>query len=89
MASIFDPAWITLTPRSFPYDRSPKIWCIGLNYRTHADEHQRWQPRAGQLLYNRPFVHVSARVGEISLFPPPFGFPRMSDAEGPELGAVI
>ena len=38
-----DPAGVALlpvaeiTPR-LPYDVPPKIWCIGLNYRSHAED---------------------------------------------------
>src|SRR5205085_620837 len=27
-----------------PYERPPKIWCIGLNYRSHADDINAVQP---------------------------------------------
>src|SRR2546426_5557652 len=48
-AAIPDPAGVPMLPLSeiqprLPYATPPKIWCIGLNYRSHAEDIQAVQP---------------------------------------------
>jgi 2-keto-4-pentenoate hydratase/2-oxohepta-3-ene-1,7-dioic acid hydratase in catechol pathway len=73
-----------VTPQ-LPYDVPPKIWCIGLNYRTHADDIGAVQPEEpGSFM--KPASCMIRPGGEIVLPPP-----RISndvDAEG-ELGVII
>jgi 2-keto-4-pentenoate hydratase/2-oxohepta-3-ene-1,7-dioic acid hydratase in catechol pathway len=68
-----------------PYDFPPKIWCIGLNYRSHAEDIQAVQPEEpGSFM--KPASSMFQPGGEIVLPPP-----RLStevDAEG-ELGVII
>ena len=68
-----------------PYDVPPKIWCIGLNYRSHAEDIQAVQPEEpGSFM--KPASCMFQPGGEIVLPPP-----RLSnevDAEG-ELGVII
>jgi 2-keto-4-pentenoate hydratase/2-oxohepta-3-ene-1,7-dioic acid hydratase in catechol pathway len=73
-----------LTPR-LPYPVPPKIWCIGLNYRSHAEDIQAVQPEEpGSFM--KP-ASCMFQPGEAIELPPP----RLSsdvDAEG-ELGVII
>jgi 2-keto-4-pentenoate hydratase/2-oxohepta-3-ene-1,7-dioic acid hydratase in catechol pathway len=68
-----------------PYDVPPKIWCIGLNYHSHAEDINAVQPEEpGSFM--KPASCMFRPGGEIVLPPP-----RVSDdvdAEG-ELGVVI
>jgi 2-keto-4-pentenoate hydratase/2-oxohepta-3-ene-1,7-dioic acid hydratase in catechol pathway len=68
-----------------PYDTPPKIWCIGLNYRSHADDIQAVQPEEpGSFM--KPASCMFAPEGEIVL--PPAEVSNDVDAEG-ELGVII
>jgi 2-keto-4-pentenoate hydratase/2-oxohepta-3-ene-1,7-dioic acid hydratase in catechol pathway len=74
----------SVTPQ-LPYDVPPKIWCIGLNYRTHADDIQAVQPEEpGSFM--KPASCMFRPGGEIVLPPPEIS--NDVDAEG-ELGVVI
>jgi 2-keto-4-pentenoate hydratase/2-oxohepta-3-ene-1,7-dioic acid hydratase in catechol pathway len=73
-----------VTPQ-LPYDVPPKIWCIGLNYRTHADDIQAVQPEEpGSFM--KPASCMILPGGRIVL-PPPHVSSDV-DAEG-ELGVII
>ncbi len=68
-----------------PYDVPPKIWCIGLNYRTHADDINAVQPdEPGSFM--KPASCMFQPGGPIHL--PPASVSTDVDAEG-ELGVVI
>src|SRR5580704_5813594 len=68
-----------------PYDVPPKIWCIGLNYRSHADDIQAVQPEEpGSFM--KPASCMFPPGGEIVLPPPEIS--NDVDAEG-ELGVII
>lgn len=68
-----------------PYDRPPKIWCIGLNYRSHADDINAVQPEEpGSFM--KPASCMFQPGGEIVLPPPDIS--NDVDAEG-ELGVII
>ena len=68
-----------------PYDFPPKIWCIGLNYRSHAEDIQAVQPEEpGSFM--KPASSMFQPGGEIVLPPPRLS--REVDAEG-ELGVII
>ena len=68
-----------------PYDVPPKIWCIGLNYRSHADDIQAVQPEEpGSFM--KPASCMFQPGGEIVLPPPEIS--NDVDAEG-ELGVII
>jgi 2-keto-4-pentenoate hydratase/2-oxohepta-3-ene-1,7-dioic acid hydratase in catechol pathway len=68
-----------------PYDVPPKIWCIGLNYRTHADDINAVQPEEpGSFM--KPASCMFPPNGTIHLPPPSVS--SDVDAEG-ELGIVI
>jgi len=73
-----------VTPQ-LPYDVPPKIWCIGLNYHSHAEDINAVQPEEpGSFM--KPASCMFRPGGEIVLPPP-----RISDdvdAEG-ELGVII
>ena len=76
--------WSEVTPR-LPYDVPPKIWCIGLNYRTHADDINAVQPEEpGSFM--KPASCMIPPGGEIVLPPPSIS--NDVDAEG-ELGVII
>ena len=70
---------------TLPYAVPPKIWCIGLNYKTHAEDINAVQPEEpGSFM--KPASCMFPPGGEIVLPPP-----RISDdvdAEG-ELGVII
>ena len=68
-----------------PYDVPPKIWCIGLNYRSHADDIQAVQPEEpGSFM--KPASCMFQPGGDIVLPPPEIS--NDVDAEG-ELGVII
>src|SRR5580698_2623413 len=68
-----------------PYSVPPKIWCIGLNYKTHAEDINAAQPEEpGSFM--KPASCMFQPGGEILLPPPEVS--NDVDAEG-ELGVVI
>lgn len=68
-----------------PYERPPKIWCIGLNYRSHAEDINAVQPEEpGSFM--KP-ASCMFQPGEDIVLPPPH-ISNDVDAEG-ELGVVI
>jgi 2-keto-4-pentenoate hydratase/2-oxohepta-3-ene-1,7-dioic acid hydratase in catechol pathway len=68
-----------------PYNVPPKIWCIGLNYKTHAEDIQATQPEEpGSFM--KPASCMFQPGGEIILPPPEVS--NDVDAEG-ELAIVI
>jgi 2-keto-4-pentenoate hydratase/2-oxohepta-3-ene-1,7-dioic acid hydratase in catechol pathway len=68
-----------------PYNVPPKIWCIGLNYKTHAEDIQAAQPEEpGSFM--KPASCMFQPGGEIILPPPEVS--NDVDAEG-ELAIVI
>jgi 2-keto-4-pentenoate hydratase/2-oxohepta-3-ene-1,7-dioic acid hydratase in catechol pathway len=68
-----------------PYPVPPKIWCIGLNYQTHAEDIQAVQPEEpGSFM--KPASCMFQPGGEIVLPPPQVS--NDVDAEG-ELGVVL
>jgi len=73
-----------VTP-TLPYDRPPKIWCIGLNYLSHAEDINAVQPEEpGSFM--KPASCMFQPGGDIVL--PPHEVSNDVDAEG-ELGVVI
>jgi 2-keto-4-pentenoate hydratase/2-oxohepta-3-ene-1,7-dioic acid hydratase in catechol pathway len=73
-----------IQPR-LPYPVPPKIWCIGLNYRSHAEDIQAVQPEEpGSFM--KPASCLFQPGGEIVLPPPDLS--SDVDAEG-ELGVII
>ena len=73
-----------IAPR-LPYPVPPKIWCIGLNYRSHAEDIQAVQPEEpGSFM--KPASCMFQPGEEIELPPP--GLSNDVDAEG-ELGVII
>src|SRR5580704_15265715 len=73
-----------IEPR-LPYEVPPKIWCIGLNYKTHAEDINAVQPEEpGSFM--KPASCMFQPGGEI-LLPPPEVSDDV-DAEG-ELGLII
>src|SRR5260370_18473964 len=52
-----------------PYDRPPKIWCIGLNYRSHAEDINAVQPEE-PASFMKPASSMFHPGGEIVLPPP-------------------
>jgi len=68
-----------------PYAVPPKIWCIGLNYRSHADDIQAVQPEEpGSFM--KPASCMFQPGGDIVL--PPADLSNDVDAEG-ELGVIV
>jgi 2-keto-4-pentenoate hydratase/2-oxohepta-3-ene-1,7-dioic acid hydratase in catechol pathway len=68
-----------------PYETPPKIWCIGLNYRSHAEAIDAVQPEEpGSFM--KPASSMFPPGGEIVLPPP--DITNDVDAEG-ELGVII
>lgn len=68
-----------------PYDVPPKIWCIGLNYKTHAEDIDAVQPEEpGSFM--KPASCMFQPGGDIVL--PPAHVSDDVDAEG-ELGVII
>lgn len=79
------PVPLTGVTPLLPYDVPPKIWCIGLNYRSHADDIQAVQPEEpGSFM--KPASCMFPPGGEIVLPPPEIS--NDVDAEG-ELGVII
>jgi 2-keto-4-pentenoate hydratase/2-oxohepta-3-ene-1,7-dioic acid hydratase in catechol pathway len=73
-----------VTPH-LPYDVPPKIWCIGLNYKSHAEDINAVQPEEpGSFM--KPASCMFRPGGEIVLPPPEVS--NDVDAEG-ELGVII
>jgi 2-keto-4-pentenoate hydratase/2-oxohepta-3-ene-1,7-dioic acid hydratase in catechol pathway len=74
----------SVTPH-LPYDVPPKIWCIGLNYKSHAEDINAVQPdEPGSFM--KPASCMFQPGGEIVLPPPEVS--NDVDAEG-ELGVII
>lgn len=73
-----------ITPR-LPYSAPPKIWCIGLNYRSHAEDIQAVQPEE-PASFMKP-ASCMFQPGEPIILPPPH-LSNDVDAEG-ELGVII
>ena len=70
---------------ALPYDVPPKIWCIGLNYKSHAEDIQAQQPEEpGSFM--KPASCMFEPGGDIVLPPPDIS--TDVDAEG-ELGVII
>jgi 2-keto-4-pentenoate hydratase/2-oxohepta-3-ene-1,7-dioic acid hydratase in catechol pathway len=68
-----------------PYEVPPKIWCIGLNYKSHAEDIQATQPEEpGSFM--KPASCMFQPGGDIVLPPPEVS--NEVDAEG-ELGVII
>jgi 2-keto-4-pentenoate hydratase/2-oxohepta-3-ene-1,7-dioic acid hydratase in catechol pathway len=84
------PSGATGTPLAevtpvLPYDVPPKIWCIGLNYHTHAVDIQAVQPEE-PASFMKPASCMFQPGGKIILPPPEVSYDV--DAEG-ELGVII
>jgi 2-keto-4-pentenoate hydratase/2-oxohepta-3-ene-1,7-dioic acid hydratase in catechol pathway len=73
-----------VTPH-LPYDVPPKIWCIGLNYKSHAEDINAVQPEE-PASFMKPASCMFRPGGEIVLPPPEVS--NDVDAEG-ELGVII
>ena len=73
-----------VTPH-LPYDVPPKIWCIGLNYKSHAEDINAVQPEE-PASFMKPASCMFRPGGEIVLPPPKVS--NDVDAEG-ELGVII
>ncbi len=70
---------------ALPYPRPPKIWCIGLNYKSHAEDLDEVQPEEpGSFM--KPSSSIFEPGGAIEL--PPEDISTDVDAEG-ELGLVF
>jgi len=68
-----------------PYERPGKVWCIGLNYKSHAEDLSAVQPEEpGSFM--KPSTAIFEPGGEIDL--PPQRLTQDVDAEG-ELGLVF
>jgi 2-keto-4-pentenoate hydratase/2-oxohepta-3-ene-1,7-dioic acid hydratase in catechol pathway len=74
----------SVTPH-LPYDVPPKIWCIGLNYKSHAEDINAVQPEE-PASFMKPASCMFQPGGEIVL--PPKEVSNDVDAEG-ELGVII
>src|SRR3984957_3090530 len=74
----------SVTPH-LPYDVPPKIWCIGLNYKSHAEDINAVQPEE-PASFMKPASCMFRPGGEIVLPPPEVS--NDVDAEG-ELGVII
>jgi 2-keto-4-pentenoate hydratase/2-oxohepta-3-ene-1,7-dioic acid hydratase in catechol pathway len=68
-----------------PYDAPPKIWCIGLNYKSHAEDIQATQPEE-PASFMKP-ASCMFHPGSDIVLPPPFVSDDV-DAEA-ELGVII
>jgi 2-keto-4-pentenoate hydratase/2-oxohepta-3-ene-1,7-dioic acid hydratase in catechol pathway len=76
---------LELVEPQLPYDHPPKIWCIGLNYRSHAEDIDAVQPEEpGSFM--KPASCMFPPGGRILLPPPDLS--DDVDAEG-ELGVII
>jgi len=84
LASVAIP--LTEVRLRLPYPVPPKIWCIGLNYRSHAEDIQARQPEGEPGSFMKPASALFEPGGEIVL--PPQDVAAEVDAEG-ELGVVI
>jgi 2-keto-4-pentenoate hydratase/2-oxohepta-3-ene-1,7-dioic acid hydratase in catechol pathway len=73
-----------VTPR-LPYEVPPKIWCIGLNYLSHAEDINAVQPEE-PASFMKPASCMFEPGGDIVL--PPNDISNDVDAEG-ELGVII
>jgi 2-keto-4-pentenoate hydratase/2-oxohepta-3-ene-1,7-dioic acid hydratase in catechol pathway len=88
--SAIDAAGVAVLPLTevtarLPYSVPPKIWCIGLNYRSHAEDIQAVQPEEpGSFM--KPASCMFQPGGNIILPPPHLS--NDVDAEG-ELGVII
>lgn len=83
-ADVTPLALAEITPR-LPYPVPPKIWCIGLNYRSHAEDINAVQPEEpGSFM--KP-ASCMFQPGEEIILPPPH-LSNDVDAEG-ELGVII
>lgn len=69
-----------------PYPAPPKIWCIGLNYLSHAHDIQARQPEGEPGSFMKPASALFEPGGEIRL--PPVEVASEVDAEG-ELGVIL
>lgn len=79
------PIPLTDVEPRLPYSIPPKIWCIGLNYKTHAEDINAAQPEEpGSFM--KPASCMLQPGGEILLPPPEIS--DDVDAEG-ELGVII
>ena len=79
------PIALTEIEPRLPYEVPPKIWCIGLNYKSHAEDIAAVQPEEpGSFM--KPASCMFQPGGEIIL--PPSEVSNDVDAEG-ELGVVI
>jgi 2-keto-4-pentenoate hydratase/2-oxohepta-3-ene-1,7-dioic acid hydratase in catechol pathway len=74
----------SVTPH-LPYDVPPKIWCIGLNYKSHAEDINAVQPEE-PASFMKPASCMFQPGGDIVLPPPEVS--NDIDAEG-ELGVII
>jgi 2-keto-4-pentenoate hydratase/2-oxohepta-3-ene-1,7-dioic acid hydratase in catechol pathway len=74
----------SVTPH-LPYDVPPKIWCIGLNYKSHAEDINAVQPEE-PASFMKP-ASCMFRPGHDIVLPPP-EVSNDVDAEG-ELGVII
>jgi 2-keto-4-pentenoate hydratase/2-oxohepta-3-ene-1,7-dioic acid hydratase in catechol pathway len=74
----------SVTPH-LPYDVPPKIWCIGLNYQSHAEDINAVQPEE-PASFMKPASCMFQPGGELVLPPPEVS--NDVDAEG-ELGVII
>ena len=89
-SAIIDAAGVPALPLTevmprLPYPVPPKIWCIGLNYRSHAEDIQAVQPEEpGSFM--KPASCMFQPDGDIVLPPPHLS--NDVDAEG-ELGVII
>ena len=57
----FESVPVTEIKPLLPYDVPPKIWCIGLNYHSHADGHQRRAAGGTRQFHEAGILHVPAR----------------------------
>ena len=69
-----------------PYPVPPKIWCIGLNYLSHAEDIQASQPQGEPGSFMKPASCLFEPGGQIQL--PPTDISSEVDAEG-ELGVIL
>jgi 2-keto-4-pentenoate hydratase/2-oxohepta-3-ene-1,7-dioic acid hydratase in catechol pathway len=84
VADVSTVPFANVTP-TLPYDCPPKIWCIGLNYLSHAEDINAVQPEEpGSFM--KPASCMFPPGGDIVLPPPEVS--NDVDAEG-ELGVVI
>jgi 2-keto-4-pentenoate hydratase/2-oxohepta-3-ene-1,7-dioic acid hydratase in catechol pathway len=80
-----EPIPLTDVTPHLPYDVPPKIWCIGLNYKSHAEDINAVQPEE-PASFMKPASCMFQPGGEIVLPPPEVS--NDVDAEG-ELGVII